>query len=106
MHDSGQTALMWRVDLVPQLLPNPIERLTAWFDLESFHLLDALAVLRVPEANTVRLETAYKRVDGLDLPRHVHAEGSSRMRRRMRYFTTFFEMDLTLYDQAIIFSEE
>ena len=101
----GRSESMWRVDLVPQELPNPVERLTAWFDADSFHLRESLAVLEAPGQNSVRVETTYVRVDGIDLPKHIIADGSSRMLRRSRYFTTLFQIDMTVSGHQVILAD-
>ena len=92
---------MWRIDTVPRNRSGPYERLTAWFDEENFHLQATQAIFSSRGENSLRIRTAYDRFDGIDLPVHRQIEGSTPVRRRMRFFTMFFEQRVEYSDFEI-----
>ena len=92
---------MWRVDATPRNQPDPVERMTAWFDVVEFQLRETQAVLRGKGPATLQILTSYRRIDGIDMPEHIHVEGSSRVRRRTRFFTTLFEVDTSYSDYTL-----
>ncbi len=94
-------ALMWRIDTVPRNRSGPYERLTAWFDEENFHLQATQAILSSRGENSLRIRTAYDRFDRIDLPVHRQIEGSTPVRRRMRFFTMLFEQRVEYSDFEI-----
>ncbi|GMQ81384.1 MAG: hypothetical protein BMS9Abin05_0815 [Rhodothermia bacterium] len=94
-------APMWRVDSVPRNRSGPYERFTAWFDEENFHLQATQAILSSRGENSLRIRTAYDRFDGIDLPVHRQIEGSTPVRRRMRFFTMLFKQRVEYSDFEI-----
>jgi hypothetical protein len=84
---------MWRVDAAPQEQPDPVERMTAWFDVDEFRLRATHTILGAPGASPIQIRTSYARIDGIDVPIRRHISGSSRVQRRVRYFTTLFDVD-------------
>ena len=105
MDESPDGRAAWRIDVVPRAMPDPVERMTAWFEPAEFRLILTESILRAPSARPVRVRTWYERFRGIDMPVEVRAEGSSRMRRRMRFFTTLFEIETIYSSHAVDFVE-
>ena len=96
---------MWRFDTVPRNQPNPIERLTAWFDDDDFHLRITEAILHSPDGHTFRVRTTYRPIEGIDLPIQRTVSGTGRVRRRARFFTLVFDQIVEYTDYEVVFSE-
>lgn len=94
-----------RVDAVPRSRPSPIERMTAWFDAETFQLLATQTLLRALAGKTILMHSTYERIDGIDMPVQRVLEGSARVRRRMRLFTVLFERTVDFSNHRLEFAE-
>ncbi len=89
--DAVGSADAWRVEFLPRDPAAPAERLTLWFDRTGARLLRARMLLRRERGEApLQVTTDYTRIDGLDVPRARHIEGTLQLRRRMRTFTVLF----------------
>lgn len=89
----------WRVDLVPYDPSPPVDGVTLWFDRQYNQLVRSSVSLHRPmAASPVTAVTEYEHVNGYDLPRRRHIEGTVQTSRRRRYFTEFFTISAE-YDQ-------
>ncbi len=96
---------VWRVDAAPRTRSNPVERMTAWFDAETFQLLATQTLMHTRGGQPVRVRSTYQRIDGIDLPLQRVLEGSSAVRRRMRLFTVLFERTIDFSNYQLEFAE-
>lgn len=96
----------WRIDLVPRAERWPFDRMTLWLAQDVPHLLRSRLLTKHTDASLPAVITvSYSHIDGLDLPRHLHAEGSTQRKRRMRTFTMLFEYDAIFSDYSFTFQE-
>lgn len=81
----------WRLELVPRRRRDAPERVTLWFDRTAGHLARSRIVVQTRRSATPFIVmTEYHRVEGLDVPRRRHIEGTTQMRRRLRTYTLLF----------------
>lgn len=89
----------WRIELVPRNRREAIERVTLWFSRSDGHLARSRVVVeRRRGAMPFIVTTDYRRVEGLDVPRRRHIEGTTQMRRRLRTYTILFTYEATYAD--------
>ena len=102
LEPAGETVLdgrAWRVELVPRDRREPLERYTLWFDRQQGHLLRSRAIARARRTDRpLVVVTEYARVEGLDVPRRRHIEGSTQMKRRLRTYTILFAYEARYED--------
>lgn len=102
-------ALYWRLDLLmPEAERLPLERVTLWFTPRYRRLHHSRAILRSPagppgeRGASLLVTTYYDHLEGLDLPRRRHVEGTLQTKRRMRTFTLLMTVDTTYHDYRFV----
>ena len=91
----------WRFEVAPRRANVPFDRITVWLDKNQGHLVRTRAIFhgRSPEA-TITALTDYQRIEGIDVPRRRHFEGTVKTRRREGFFTSLVELDATYSEYA------
>ena len=106
MRPSGGTAretidgvATWRIEMVPRMRREAVERYTLWFDRKTGRLIHSRALVRAPRTDRPFLiSTDYTRIDGFDVPGRRMIEGTTKMRRRRRTYTVLFSYDASYTD--------
>jgi hypothetical protein len=89
----------WRIDLVPRLNREPVERYTLWFDRNQGQLIRSRALVRPRRLDQpFTITTDYSRVEGVDVPIERLIEGTTQTKRRLRTYTLLFTYQATYTD--------
>ena len=93
---------VFRVDLISTVARLRIDRITLWFDADEGHLLRSRTIFRPrAERTTLIVETAFRRLGGLDVPVQRRIEATVQRKRRLRHFTTIVTVDSEFEDFRI-----
>ena len=106
MRPSGETMAevidgvpCWRVEMMPPNRREPVERYTLWFARDEGNLVRSRALVRAPRTDRPFLVTTdYTRVEGFDVARRRHMEGTTVLKRRLRTYTVLFTFEATYSD--------
>jgi len=82
---------------------SPIQTATLWIAPGTQRLLRSVVDVRLPfQEEPMRVETTYRRVDGLDVPLIRTAEGHMRRKRRGRTFSQYVSFEARYSDVVLV----